>query len=86
MSDIERNVQLMNGEQKTVELPDNVQLRDLLPELLTVLEVPLSGPDGRPLKWFVYSRALGRLLTEDETFASSPGDDLLTLELPLSAH
>ena len=74
-------IQLPSGELKTVALPDDVIIRDLLPELVTALSLPVTGPDGRPISYRIDSKALGRSIGEDETLeeAELPGDDRLIL-------
>jgi hypothetical protein len=74
-------IQLPSGEVKTVALPDDVSVRELLPELVTTLGVPVTGPDGRPMSYRLDSKALGRSIREDETLeeAAVPLDDRLVL-------
>ena len=74
-------IQLPNGEVRSVALPDDVSIRELLPELVTALSVPVTGPDGRPISYRLDSKALGRAIQEDETLgeAELPAEDRLIL-------
>ena len=81
MADSKVMIQLPNGDIRTVALPDDVSVRELLPELVTTLGVPVTGPDGRPVSYRLDSKALGRSIREDETLeeAEIPTDDRLVL-------
>ena len=48
MSDIPVTLVLPSGGSRTAEVPDDVVVKDLIPELTTSLELPTTGPDGRP--------------------------------------
>ena len=65
MSDIPITVVLPSGGSRTAEVPDDVPVKELLPELTTSLELPVTGPDGRPMSYRLDSKALGRELKED---------------------
>jgi hypothetical protein len=60
-------------------VPDDSPVKDLLPELTTSLELPVTGPDGRPISYRLDSKALGRELKEDETLSQAgiPENDRL---------
>lgn len=75
------------GGARAAEVPDDVQVRELLPEIVSVLELPTVGPDGRPMGYRLDSKALGRELTEDETLASAgvPSDDRLIITADITA-
>ena len=77
MPDLPVTVVLPSGGSRTAEVPDDVAVKDLLPELTTSLELPVTGPDGRPMSYRLDSKALGRELKEDETLAQAgiPKDD-----------
>src|SRR6266508_5054173 len=67
-------------EARAAEVPDDVNIRDLLSEFTSLLELPTVGPDGRPMAYRLDSKALGRELNDDETLASasiSDGDRLM---------
>ncbi|HEY3243058.1 MAG TPA: EsaB/YukD family protein, partial [Phycisphaerae bacterium] len=76
-----------SGGARTAEVPDDVMVRDLLMELTTLLELPTTGPDGRPMAYRVDSKALGRELKEDETLAAAgiPEGDRLMLTADITA-
>ena len=65
----------------------DVPVGELLPELVTSLELPTVGPDGRPMSYRIDSKALGRELQEDETLASAgvPAEDRLMLTADVTA-
>jgi ubiquitin-protein ligase len=87
MSDLEVTIVLPNGGARKAEIPDDIQVRDLLPELTSLLQLPTVGPDGRPMGYRLDSKALGRELGEDETLAQSrvPQDDRLILTADITA-
>jgi len=87
MSDLSVTVVLPSGGSRTAELPDDVAVKELLPELTTSLELPVTGPDGRPMYYRLDSKALGRELKEDETLlqAGIPKDDRLMMTADVTA-
>lgn len=74
-------IQLPSGEVKTVSLPNDVSVQELMPELVTTLGVPVTGPDGRPISYRIDSKSLGRSIQEEETLeeAAVPEGDRLIL-------
>ena len=87
MPDLSVTVVLPSGGSRTAELPDDVVVKELLPELTTSLELPVTGPDGRPMSYRLDSKALGRELKEEETLAQAgiPTDDRLMLTADVTA-
>ena len=87
MSDLSVTVVLPSGGSRTADLPDDVVVKDLIPELTTSLELPVTGPDGRPMSYRLDSKALGRELKEDETLAQAgiPKDDRLMMTADVTA-
>jgi ubiquitin-protein ligase len=80
MGDLPVSVVLPSGGSRTAEVPDDVPTRDLLAELVSLLELPTVGPDGRPMGYRLDSKALGRELREEETLKSAgvvPEDRLI---------
>ena len=75
------------GGTRTAEMPVDVPIKELLPELVTSLELPTVGPDGRPMSYRLDSKALGRELQEDETLASAavPAEDRLMITADVTA-
>ena len=71
MSDLPVTLVLPSGGTRTAEVPDDATVKDLLPELTTSLELPVTGPDGRPISYRLDSKALGRELKEDETLSQA---------------
>lgn len=86
MSDLPVTVVLPSGGSRTAEIPDDVIVKELLPELTTSLELPVTGPDGRPMSYRLDSKALGRK-EEDETLvqAGVPKDDRLMMTADVTA-
>ena len=78
---------LPSGGTRTAEVPADVPVKDLIPELTTKLELPTTGPDGRPMSYRIDSKALGRQLREDETLAAAgiPEKDRLMLTADVTA-
>ena len=87
MADIPVTLVLPAGGTRTAEVPDDVPVRELLPELVSLLELPTTGPDGRPMSYRIDSKALGRELQEEETLAEAevPNDDRLMLTADVTA-
>jgi hypothetical protein len=87
MSDLPVTVVLPSGGSRTAEIPDDVIVKELLPELTTSLELPTTGPDGRPMSYRLDSKALGRELKEDETLSQAgvPKDDRLMMTADVTA-
>jgi ubiquitin-protein ligase len=87
MPDIEVTVVLPNGGARKAEVPDDISVRELLTEFPSLLELPTTGPDGRPMGYRLDSKALGRELKEDETLSSAaiPADDRLILTADITA-
>ena len=87
MADLSVTLVLPAGGTRTAEIPDDVPVGELLPELVSLLELPTTGPDGRPMSYRIDSKALGRELQEDETLAEAevPVDDRLMLTADVTA-
>jgi len=87
MADIPVTLVLPAGGTRTAEVPDDVPVKELLPELVSLLELPTTGPDGRPMSYRIDSKALGRELQEEETLveAEVPNDDRLMLTADVTA-
>ncbi|MFH1185162.1 MAG: ubiquitin-conjugating enzyme E2 [Chloroflexota bacterium] len=87
MSDLNVTLVLPSGGARAAEVPGDVVVRELLPELTSLLELPTVGPDGRPMTYRLDSKALGRELKEDETLsaASVPQNDRLVLTADITA-
>jgi hypothetical protein len=87
MADIPVTLVLPSGGTRTAEVPDDVQIRELLGELVSLLELPTTGPDGRPMSYRLDSKALGRELQEEETLAEAevPEEDRLMITADVTA-
>ncbi len=87
MADVPVTVVLPAGGSRTAEVPNDVPVRELLPELASTLELPTTGPDGRPMNYRMDSKALGRELREDETLSAAgvPQNDRLMLTADVTA-
>jgi hypothetical protein len=75
------------GGTRIAEVPDDVSVKELIPELTTSLELPTTGPDGRPISYRLDSKALGRELQDEETLnaAGVPVDDRLLITADITA-
>ena len=78
---------LPSGGSRSADVPTTVPVQELIPELTTSLQLPTTGPDGRPTSYRLDSKALGRELREDETLASAgiPEGDRLMLTADVTA-
>jgi hypothetical protein len=87
MADKNVTLVLPSGGTRNAEVPDDVPVKELMPELATTLELPTVGPDGRPVSYRLDSKALGRELKEDETLsgAAVPDDDRLMITADITA-
>jgi hypothetical protein len=87
MADIPVTLVLPAGGTRTAEVPDDVPVKELMPELTTSLELPTVGPDGRPMSYRLDSKALGRELQEEESLAEAgvPEDDRLMITADVTA-
>ena len=87
MSDVPVTVVMPSGGSRTAEVPDDVEVKELIPELATKLDLPTTGPDGRPMGYRLDSKALGRELKDDETLAAAgvPMDDRLIMTADVTA-
>jgi hypothetical protein len=87
MADLSVTLVLPSGGTRSAEVPDEVPVKELMPELATSLELPTTGPDGRPINYRLDSKALGRELQDDETLSSAgvPEDDRLIITADITA-
>src|SRR5512138_2354093 len=87
MPDLNVTVVLPSGGARAAEVPDDVTVRDLLSEFTSLLELPVVGPDGRPMAYRIDSKALGRELKDVETLAAAsiPNNDRLMLTADITA-
>lgn len=87
MPDLNVTVVLPSGGARAAEVPDDVSIRDLLSEFTSLLELPTTGPDGRPMTYRLDSKALGRELKDEETLAAAsvPDGDRLMLTADITA-
>ncbi|HLF00773.1 MAG TPA: EsaB/YukD family protein [Anaerolineales bacterium] len=87
MPDIPITVVLPSGGSRSAEVPNDVAVKELIPELTTSLQLPTTGPDGRPTSYRLDSKALGRELKEEETLAAAgvPSGDRLMMTADVTA-
>ena len=87
MSDIPVTIVLPSGGSRNAEVPDDVSVKELIPELTTSLELPTTGPAGRAMAYRLDSKALGRELKEEETLqqAGIPQNDRLMMTADVTA-
>src|SRR5215510_15369783 len=87
MTDLNVTLVLPSGGARAAEVPDDLQVRDLMTELISMLKLPTIGPDGRPMAYRMDSKALGRELKEDETLADAgiTDNDRLMLTADITA-
>jgi hypothetical protein len=87
MEDLHVTLVLPSGGSRVAEIPGDVPVIELIPELATSLELPTTGPDGRPINYRIDSKALGRELQETETLggAAIPQEDRLMITADITA-
>lgn len=70
------------GSKKTpVELPDDVQMKRLIPALVTKMSLPVTNASGEPISYKFDHIRTGKRLKDDDTLASigAQADDRLKL-------
>ncbi|HEX2698385.1 MAG TPA: ubiquitin-conjugating enzyme E2 [Anaerolineales bacterium] len=87
MPDLNVTIVLPSGGARTAEVPDDVAVQELMSEFTSLLELPTTGPDGRPMTYRLDSKALGRVLKEEETLSAAgvPENDRLMLTADITA-
>ncbi len=87
MPDLNVSIVMPSGGVRPAEVPDDVPVQDLLAEFASLLQLPTTGPDGRPMAYRLDSKALGRELKNEETLAEAgiPNDDRLMLTADITA-
>ncbi|HUH96729.1 MAG TPA: EsaB/YukD family protein [Anaerolineales bacterium] len=87
MSDVPVTIVLPSGGTRNAEVPNDVPVKELIPELTTSLELPVTGPDGRAMSYRLDSKALGRELKEEETLSAAgiPQNDRLMMTADVTA-
>lgn len=87
MAELPVTLILPGGGTRTADVPDDVPVKELVPELTTSLELPVTGPDGRPMGYRIDSKSLGRELKEEETLSGAgvPEGDRLMLTADVTA-
>jgi len=69
--DVRVSMELPTGRTQSVELPDDVPVGELIPEAITALKLPTTGPDGRPVSYKLNCKRLGRDIREEETLSGA---------------
>jgi len=87
MPDLPVTIVMPNGGARRADIPDDVNVGDLVVELASLLKLPTVGPDGRPMGYRLDSKALGRELWESETLSEAgvPAEDRLMLTTDITA-
>src|SRR5512141_616727 len=87
MPDLSLTIVLPSGGARSADVPDDVPVKELMPEFTSLLELPTVGPAGRPMTYRLDSKALGRELKENETLATAgiPQNDRLMLTADITA-
>lgn len=67
---------------KSVEaiIADNVTAARILPNIITKMNLPVTGPDGQPMSYSLDHKEGGKRLTEDQTLPAAnvkDGDHLI---------
>ena len=87
MSEPDVALVLPSGSTRNAEVPADIPVKELVPELTTTLELPTTGPDGHPTNYRLDSKALGRELQEEETLSDAgvPEGDRLMITADITA-
>ena len=67
---------------KSVEavIADNVNVARILPNIITKMSLPVTGPDGQPMSYSLDHKEGGKRLTEEQTLPAAhvkDGDHLI---------
>jgi hypothetical protein len=77
--DITIRIDARNHKEEEVTLPCNMKIAELLPEVVTALNLPTVDENGRPLDWRLSDKKTGRPLDPEKTLQENgiqPGDEL----------
>lgn len=61
-------------------IAETVPVRRILPNIITKMNLPVTGPDGQPMSYSLDHKEGGRRLTEDQTLSGAAvrdGDHLI---------
>jgi hypothetical protein len=61
-------------------ISDNVNVARILPNIITKMSLPVTGPDGQPMSYSLDHKEGGKRLTEDQTLPAAhikDGDHLI---------
>jgi len=61
-------------------IAETVPVRRILPNIITKMNLPVTGPDGQPMSYSLDHKEGGRRLTDDQTLSSAgirDGDHLI---------
>lgn len=61
-------------------IADTVPVRRILPNIITKMNLPITGPDGQPVSYSLDHKEAGRRLLEDQTLPAAgvrAGDHLI---------
>jgi hypothetical protein len=67
------------SKEQQATVPDDAPAIRLIARLISLLQLPLTGPDGQPLSYKFHHRASGRQLRDEDTLRTagvSDGDQL----------
>ncbi len=59
------------GQTPKVEIADDITVKDLITELITIFSFPTLDTDGSPLIYWLQSKSQNRFLSEAETLKSA---------------
>ena len=79
MSDIRVILKTPVGSSHEVEMPDDVPIGELMPELLSALGLPAAGPDGAPARYILFRMPSGPPVPDSASLLAEgvrPGDAL----------
>lgn len=71
MADVPMTLIQPSGASVDVEMPDDVPIDDLIPDLVTELRLPTSGSDGAAVVYRIHSKSLGLELSGTDTLSGA---------------
>lgn len=64
-------IDVTGSRDQPVAIPANAPVRKVIAKLVTLLELPVTGPDGAPVSYRFHHKRSGRQLADSDTLASA---------------
>jgi hypothetical protein len=74
-------VDVTGNKSEEVSMPDTVAAGRVIPKVVELLQLPVTGPDGMPLVYKFHHRESGRQINDGDTLADAGVADSDTLRI-----